>query len=56
MSFNIRTYALAYSSSLENIYYLFPEIIFFLNSVKSLVKKISELDYKVSILGLSRLR
>ena len=29
------------------IYFLFPEIIFIINSVKCLVKKISELDHKV---------
>ena len=36
------------TADLWKIYVLFPEIIFILNSVKCLVKKISELDHKVS--------
>ena len=31
------------------IFFLFPESIFIINSVKCLVKKISELDHKVSV-------
>ena len=31
--------------------FLFPESIFIINSVKCLVKKISELDHKVSVPG-----
>ena len=38
------------TADLWKIYmFLFPEIIFILNSVKCLVKKISELDHKVSV-------
>ena len=38
------------TADLWKIYiFLFPEIIFIINSVKYLVKKISELDHKVSV-------